>query len=155
MFDFSLKYEPYPTIRQFLTGTIPVLSTKLIENGVNLILEAGMSNLREKSLKQTDYLINLWNEELKDLGFTMNSPLERKRRGSHISLAHEEGWRIDQALINDMKVIPDFRSPNLLRLGIAPLYTSYLDTYKAVQRIKKVVETGIYKNYSKEKLKVT
>jgi kynureninase len=155
MFDFSLEYDPDPTIRQFLTGTIPVLSTLLIENGVNLILEAGIDNLRQKSIKQTDYLINLWNDELKKIGFSMNSPIETSRRGSHISLGHEEGWRIDQALINDMKVIPDFRTPNLLRLGIAPLYTSYVDIYKAIQRIKEVVEQGIYKKYSKEKLKVT
>ena len=155
MFDFSLEYDPDPTIRQFLTGTIPGLSTLLIENGVNLILEAGIDNLRQKSIKQTDYLINLWNDELKKIGFSMNSPIETSRRGSHISLGHEEGWRIDQALINDMKVIPDFRTPNLLRLGIAPLYTSYVDIYKAIQRIKEVVEQGIYKKYSKEKLKVT
>ncbi len=148
MFDFALKYKPDPGIRQFLTGSVPVMSTSLIEPGVDMIIEAGIQSLRKKSVGQSEFLLELWEKELKDIGFSLESPRETFRRGSHVSLGHEEGWRIDQSLIHDMNVIPDFRSPNLLRLGITPLYTSYMDIFEAVRKIKLIVTNKIYLNYS-------
>ena len=155
MFNFGLDYERAAGLPHFLTGTPPVLSTLAIEPGVDLLLAAGIERVRTKSVQQTDYLIALWEQELAPLGFTLNSPRDSRCRGSHISLGHPEAWRIDQALIHERKVLPDFRKPDNLRLGVTPLYTSFEDIYQAVLRMKQVVTEGLYLNYSQENRKVT
>ncbi|MCA9920435.1 MAG: aminotransferase class V-fold PLP-dependent enzyme, partial [Anaerolineales bacterium] len=148
LFDFALDYERDAGLRHFLTGTPPVLSTALIEPGVDLLLEAGMENLRAKSLQQTSYLLDLWRDWLAPLGFRLNSPKVAAERGSHISLGHDDGWRISQALINEMRVIPDFRKPDNIRLGIAPIYTTFTDIHEAMARLRRVVDEKLYERYS-------
>ena len=155
LFNFELEYRPTQGIRHFLSGTYPVVSLSLIESGVDLLLEAGLDNLRAKSKRQSAYLINLWEECLKSLGFTLNTPREADERGSHISLGHVEGLRIDQALIHEMNVLPDFRPPNTIRLGIAPIYTSYRDIYTTVMRLQQVVTGRLYEKYSAQAPTVT
>ncbi len=106
-----------------------------------------MDRLREKSILQTTYLIALWRELLAPLGFSMNSPPDPAWRGSHVSLGHPDGWRIDQALIKEMNVLPDFREPDNIRLGITPLYTSFAEIHEAVMRLRKVVTERLYEKY--------
>lgn len=154
-FAFSLDYQPAAGLRRFLTGTPPILSLALIEPGVEMVLEAGIERLRARSEQQTAYLLALWEEELAPLGFTLHSPRETVYRGSHVSLGHVEGLRIDQALIQNMHVLPDFRAPDNLRLGLAPLYTSYQDIYHTVERLKRVVNEKLYQNYSNQPPSVT
>ncbi len=146
-FAFGLDYEPASGIRRFLTGTPSILSIAPIEIGVDLLLEAGMDRLRAKSVRQTEYLIELWREWLAPLGFTMNSPADPAWRGSHVSLGHPDAWRIDQALIEEMNVLPDFRKPDNIRLGITPLYTTFAEIHEAVRRMKRVVEEKLYERY--------
>ena len=105
--------------------------------------------------RQSEYLINLWEEFLKPLGFTLNTPREADRRGSHVSLGHAEGLRIDQALIHEMNVLPDFRPPDTIRLGIAPIYTSFRDIHTAVMRLQKVVIDRLYEKYPRQAPVVT
>lgn len=155
LFDFDLSYAPAAGIKRFLTGTPPILSTAAIEAGVDLLREAGMASLRAKSVAQTAYLIQLWEAVLKPLGFTLNSPTEPAQRGSHISLGHPDAWRIDQAMIHDVGVLPDFRAPDNIRLGIAPIYTSFAEIHEAVMRIKRVMDERLYERYSLEKAAVT
>jgi kynureninase len=124
------------------------LSIALIEPGVDLLLEAGMAALRAKSVRQTSYLIDLWHTWLVPLGFRLNSPADTAVRGSHVSLSHDDGWRISQALINEMRVIPDFRKPDSIRLGIAPIYTRYADIHKAISRLRQVMDEKLYERYS-------
>jgi kynureninase len=155
MFGFDLDYQRFDTLRSFLTGTPPVLSLSLIEPGVDMLLEAGMDKVRAKSVQQTEYLIGLWDALLKDLGFSLNTPRDPNKRGSHVSIGHEEGLRIDLALIHDMNVIPDFRAPDNIRLGIAPLYTSFSDILETVTRLKKIVTEDLFKKYSHETPTVT
>ncbi|HRQ41906.1 MAG TPA: kynureninase [Chloroflexota bacterium] len=155
MFDFALTYQRDPGLRHFLTGTPPVLSIAAIEPGIDLLLAAGMERLRAKSVQQTEYLIYLYEQWLRPLGFRLNSPRQAHWRGSHISLGHDEGWRIDQALIHDMQVIPDFRHPDNIRLGIAPLYTTYQDIYEAMRRLRLVVTERLYEKYEAAATAVT
>ncbi len=155
LFNFDVEYRPALGLRHFLTGTPPIVSLSLIEPGIDLLLEAGLDNLRAKSLRQSEYLINLWEALLQQLGFTLNTPREADRRGSHVSLGHTESLRIDQALIHEMNVLPDFRPPDTIRLGIAPLYTSYRDIYTAVTRLQKIVIERLYEKYPKEAPLVT
>lgn len=155
MFDFALAYQRDAGLRHFLTGTPPILSTALIEPGVDLLLEAGMTALRTKSVQLTSYLIDLWRIWLEPLGFRLNSPEDAAWRGSHVSLGHDDGWRISQALIHEMKVIPDFRKPDNIRLGIAPIYTSFGEVHEAMRRLRLVMTEGLYKRYTLEENMVT
>lgn len=147
LFAFELRYQPGAGLRRFLSGTPPVLSTAAIEPGVDLLLEAGMDRLRAKSLAQTEYLIELWSEMLAPLGYSLNSPRAAAMRGSHVSLGHAEGLRIDQALIHEMGVLPDFRQPDNIRLGIAPIYTRFGDIYAAATALQRIVQERLYERY--------
>ncbi|HEY5001601.1 MAG TPA: kynureninase [Ktedonobacteraceae bacterium] len=150
LFRLELAYQAAAGLRGFLTGTPPVLSLALIEPGVDLLLEAGLANLRAKSERQSEYLIALWETVLAPLGFTLNSPRDVQQRGSHISLGHAEGLRIDLTLLNDMGVLPDFRAPDNIRLGIAPLYTSFRDIHNTVMRLQQIVTEKLYEKYPNE-----
>jgi kynureninase len=128
---------------------------------LEILQEAGIERLRAKSVEQTEYLIYLAQEELVPLGYQIGSPLDPTQRGSHVSLQHPEAYRICRALIDpqpedtNLRVVPDFRSPDNIRLGIAPLYTSFSDIHRAVERLKTILEDKIYLTYSKEQLAVT
>ncbi|GIK72535.1 MAG: kynureninase [Chloroflexota bacterium] len=154
-FDFTLEYAAELGLRHFLTGTPAVLSLALIEPGVDLLLEASMNALRAKSIRQSEYLIALWEEMLAPLGYMLKSPRQAEQRGSHISLGHAEGWRINQALIRDLNVLPDFRAPDNIRLGIAPIYTTFTDVYTAAEQMRRAVEERIYARYSDQRAAVT
>jgi kynureninase len=147
LFDFDLRYQAAPGMRHFLTGTPQVVSLALIEPGLDVLLAAGMDRVRAKSVRQSEYLIQLWEALLAPLGFSLNSPRDPRWRGSHVSLGHPQGLYIDLALINDMNVLPDFRTPDNIRLGIAPLYTSFSDIHTAVMRMRRIVAEGLFEKY--------
>jgi len=154
-FDFQIDYEPEQDIGRFLAGTPPILSMLAMESALDLTLEAGVERIRHKSLGLTSYLVYLVDDVLAPLGFTLGSPREPALRGSHVSVRHPEAYRINRALIEEMQVLPDFREPDHIRLGLAPLYTSFADVWEAVDRMRRVVEGGIYLRYPKERLAVT
>lgn len=154
-FDMTLDYQPGPGLQRFLVGTPMMLSLAAVEPSVDLLLEAGMDRLRAKSVRQTEYLIALWEALLQPLGVKLNSPRDPSRRGSHVSLGHAEGLRIDRALIEEMNVIPDFRYPDNIRLGIAPLYTTFAEIHEAVMRLQKVIVERLYEKYPTERPDVT
>jgi kynureninase len=126
-----------------------------LEPALDLTINAGIEELWAKSTALTNFFIDLFDQYLEPLGFILGSPREAEQRGSHVSLRHAEGYRICRALTEEMKVIPDFRQPDNIRLGFAPLYTSYQDVWEAVQRIRQVVEEQRYLHYSTERLAVT
>lgn len=155
LFAFEPDYKPAEGLRRFLTGTPPVLSMAAIEPGVDLLLEAGMEQLRAKSVAQTDLMVRLWEEQLEPLGYTLKSPRDAAMRGSHIALGHEEGWRINLALRRDMGVLPDFRRPDNIRLGIAPLYNQYSEIADAVEAMRRIVDERLFAAYPSEIAAVT
>ncbi len=158
-FAFDLDYTPAADISRYRVGTPPMLSMKAVEPAIDILLEAGMDRLRAKSLRQTEYLIFLADRWLVPLGFTIGTPRQASLRGSHVSIRHPEGYRINRALIEaeppDVKVIPDFREPDNIRLGIAPLYNTFAEIHRAVDRLRVIVEEEIYQKYSVERLAVT
>jgi kynureninase len=154
-FDFGLDYAPAPGIAHFLAGTPPMLSLLAIEASLDPILAAGMNAIRQKSVRMTEYFIRLSDEILSPLGFTLGSPRKAERRGSHVSLRHTEGYRINRALIEEMNVIPDFREPDNIRFGFAPLYTSFEEIWETVERLQQVMVEKRFEKYPKEKLTVT
>jgi len=138
-FSFKLDYTPATGIQRFLCGTPPVLSVLAMEQGVDLLLEVGMPRLRAKSIALTSYLVDLFDALLAPMGFLLGSPREVEQRGSHISIRHPDGYRINRALIEEMNIIPDFREPDNIRLGLAPIYTSFEDVWETVNRLQCVV----------------
>jgi kynureninase len=154
-FEFDLNYQPAPGVHRFLVGTAPMLSTLAMEEALTPLLEAGMEALRAKSILMTDYASYLTDTLLAPLGFSLGSPRDSAKRGSHISIRHLDGYRINRAMIEDMNVIPDFRAPDNIRLGFAPLYTSFTDIWEGFDRIRRVVEEKRFEKYPKQKLLVT
>ena len=154
-FDFDLDFRPTDGIRKFHSGTMPVISLATIDAGLSDVSEAGMDRLRAKSISLTEFFISQWKEHLEKLGFALRSPRESARRGSHVSLSHPDSWPIDRALIEVAKVIPDFRAPDNMRFGLAPLYTTHLDVHTAVQRLRLIVEGGVHTGYDRTRQTVT
>lgn len=158
-FAFELDYAPAKDMRRFWASTPPVLSMKAIEPAVDILLEAGIGRLRAKSVRQTEYLIFLAEQWLEPLGFTIGTPRQAEKRGSHVSLRHPEAYRINRALIEAeppaIKVVPDFREPDNIRLGVAPLYTTFSEIHQAIARLHEIVAGRIYEKYSAKRSIVT
>jgi kynureninase len=158
-FDFALEYRPGEGVSRFLAGTPPILSMKVIEPTLDMLNEAGMQAIRRKSVLQSEYLMKLAKELLWPLGFEPGSPLDPEKRGSHVSLRHPEAYRICKALIDpevgNAVVIPDFREPDNIRLGITPLYTTYTEIFTAVREIRNIVENELFSKYSPAREQVT
>jgi kynureninase len=154
-FAFDLDYSPAPGVTRFLTGSQSILSLLAMEAALDPLLEAGMDAVRAKSLLLTGYLIELTDSRLVPHGFRIGSPRAAGRRGSHVSLRHPEGYRINRALIEAMNVLPDFRAPDNLRLGLAPLYTSFAEIWEGVDRIRRVVAEKQYLQFPSDRQTVT
>jgi len=158
-FDFELNYRPGEGIRRFLAGTPPILSLKAIEPTLDMMNGIGMDRIRKKSVSQSEFLIRLAEEFLYPLGFQPGSPVDPGKRGSHVSLRHPEAYRICKALIDpelrETVVIPDFRDPDNIRLGITPLYTTYTELFLAVREIGDIVVDKLFLKYSSEREQVT
>jgi kynureninase len=151
-FDFKLNYRKSEGIRKFLTGTPPVISVSGLEPALDMILEAGIGAIRQKSVAQSQYLLALAGEWLFSEGFRLGSPELIEKRGSHITLKHAEGYRICKALadpgVGGRAVIPDFREPNNIRLGITPLYTTFEEIYTAMEQLKGIMAEKTYAKYT-------
>lgn len=158
-FEFGLDYRPGKGISRFLTGTPPIISMVPVERTLQMLAEAGMDQVRRKSMDQLAFLETLAEVTLYGLGFSMGSPSDRDRRGSHLSLRHPEAFRISQALADPetgtYQVIPDFREPDNIRLGISPLYTTYEEIFLAVQEMQMIVQKELHLNFREERGAVT
>ncbi len=140
-FTMGPAYEPAPDIRRFLAGTPDIVGTAAVQEGARLLSEAGIGRLREKGMRLTDYLISLAGEWLIPLGFSLASPRDAARRGSHICLHHPDAARIYRAAVK-AGVIGDYREPSRLRLGPAPISTSYTEVWDALDTIRRITADG-------------
>ena len=146
-FSFDLEFQPGKGIRRFHTGTMPILSLAAVEAGIRGVLDAGIDQVRAKSIALTEFLIDQWDVHLANHGFGLASPTEPGDRGSHVSLSHEQAWPVTRAMIERAQVLPDFRVPDNIRLGLSPLYTTFTEVHTAIQRIKRIVESGTHTAY--------
>lgn len=119
-----------------------MLDLAAVEEGVRLTAEAGIGRLREKSTALCELIVALHDAWLEPLGFRLGSPRDPVRRGSHVALRHPEAWPICRALIERAAVVPDFRGPDCIRLGVAPLYTRFVDVWDALDRLRRLVQAG-------------
>lgn len=154
MFGFGLEYQPAPGMARFATGTMPILSLVGAGVGIDLTAEAGIDRIRAKGVALTSFIVDLFDELPARYGFTLGSPRASDQRGSHVSLRHPDGYRIAQALIA-RNVIPDFRAPDVIRLGAAPLYTRFVDVWDAFERLAHIMETAAHEGFTDERDGVT
>jgi kynureninase len=145
-FDFAPTYRPGQGIAQFVCGTPPIISLAALECGVDTLLAAealgGIRALREKSLALTELFMVLVDARCRDAGLSLRTPRDPRLRGSQLSYSRADGaGAIMQALIA-REVIGDFRAPDILRFGFAPLYTRYADVWDAVEHLRQVLESG-------------
>lgn len=156
MFNMDRRFDPAKDASAWQIGTTFMLSTAPIEGALRIMREAGIERIREKSLKMTSYLMFLIDEMLteKPYSYSIVTPREAERRGGHVGVAHEEAYRISEAL-KARGVIPDFRPPNIIRLAPVPLYVSYHEVWRVVQHLKKIIDDREYGRYPKQRGIVT
>jgi kynureninase len=140
-FAMGPGYVPAPGIRRFISGTPPILGMAPIQDMVNLIEKAGMPAVRAKSVALTEYAIRVTDEILAPLGVTLASPRDPAVRGGHVTLDHPlmkeavaELWR--------RGIIPDFRPPQGLRVGLSPLSTSFTELATALAHLRQILAAG-------------
>jgi kynureninase len=146
MFDMRPTYTPAQSAGAYQIGTVNVLSAAPVYGAVEVLREAGIDRVREKSVALTEYLIRLADDRLAEVGYEVGTPRSPARRGGHVALEHPAGARISEAL-RDRGVVVDFRPPNVVRVAPAPLYTSFEDVFETVAHCRAVVADGVYERY--------
>ncbi len=139
-FAFVHDYAPHTGIDRMLVGTAPQLSLIALEEALSAFDGVDLAQLRAKGSALGDLFITLVDQQLQGHGFGIASPRDASRRGSQVSLTHEHGYPIMQALIA-RGVIGDFRAPDILRFGFAGLYVRYVDIWDAVAALQDVMST--------------
>ena len=133
-FEMGQGFRPRPRIAGWLTGTPGILGLAAAEEGIRLSAEAGIANIRAKGIALTEYAIALHDARLAPLGFELGSPREAVRRGAHVSIRRADARELTRRMIA-AGIIPDFRAPDSIRLGLSPLTTSFDEVHRAIDRI--------------------
>ncbi|MBT2696769.1 kynureninase [Bacillus sp. ISL-40] len=149
-FDMEHSLTPADSAGAYQIGTPHVLSLAPLLGALEIFAEAGIEKIRAKSLKINQFLMDLLEQELSDMGLKIGNPVEDVRRGGHVSLEHKEAARICKAL-KENGVIPDFRAPNIIRLAPVALYTSYKEVWEVVQILKKIMTDKQYEKFKNER----
>lgn len=141
-FAMGPRFNRRPGIEGWLVGTPPILSLAGVEAGATLIAEAGIEAIRAKSMALTAYAVALVDRELAPLGCRLGTPRDPARRGGHVAILHPEARRLVAALVAG-GVVPDFREPDIIRLGLSPLTTTFTDVRIGVERLAGLLRNGL------------
>jgi len=133
-FAMAAEYRPATGIRKFISGTPPVLAMQPLKDMLELITEAGLAAVRRKSVALTEHAIALADEVLAPLGAVLASPRDADQRGSHVTVDHPRFAEVTAALWKS-GVIPDFRPPDGIRIGLSPLSTSFAELERGIEAI--------------------
>jgi kynureninase len=148
-------FERDESIRGFQIASPSLMGLRCIKTSFEMIEEAGITEIEKKAAQGTSMMIELYEQWLAPLGFTLNTPRNHNQRGGHISLVHPEAEKIAIALRKFANVIPDYRVPNSIRVAISPLATSYVEVYDGFQRIRDLVSTRQYEKVTTGGSRVT
>ena len=148
-FEMDHRMDPAEDAGAFQIGTPHVLSLAPVIGSLEMFEEIGMAKVREKSLALTDYMLELIKQELAEFGFTIGNPIDNTR-GGHLLLEHVEAARICKALKED-GIIPDFRTPNGIRLAPVALYNSFEDVWHTVQKLKVIMDEKRYEKFENKR----
>jgi kynureninase len=141
-FEMGERFEPVDGVGRFGAGSPDMLGLVAVSAGASMLLEAGMDKLWGKSRAMGEMLLELVAERLEPFGVDLGSPADADRRGAHVSVRHPRAWPMCNELVARRLVVPDFRVPDTVRLGPAPIYTRYVDVFDAVERIRDVLAGG-------------
>ncbi len=142
-FDMGPTFDRVAGIRGWLVGTPGVVGLTSAQAGIEVVAEAGIDAIRAKGIALTEYAIALHDAWLAPLGCSIGSPREASRRGAHVSIRHPEAKRLTRSLI-ERGVIPDFRAPDSVRIGLSPLTTSFDDVHRGMRALAELLRpTGI------------
>ncbi|MFE4371732.1 kynureninase [Streptomyces sp. NPDC056835] len=153
-FAMGERYEPVDGLDRFLVGTPPLLSLAAAEPALDVLEQAPVTLLREKSLRLGELAARLAEAWLTPYGFRPASPPDPVRRGSHLALAHPDAERVCRAL-RARGVICDFRPPDRLRIGMAPLYTRFTDVWDGLDRLRRLMGSRGHEQLSTARPRVT
>jgi kynureninase len=137
-FEMGPAFERRPGIGGWLVGTPSILALTSAQAGIELVAEAGIEAIRAKGIALTEYAIALADEWLAPLGCSIGSPRDPARRGAHVAIRHPDARRLTSALI-ERGVIPDFRAPDTIRLGLSPLSTSFADVHRGLTVLRELL----------------
>ena len=137
-FEMAPGYEVSDGMRGFLSGTPPILGLVAVDEGVRLIAEAGIDAIRAKGVALTEFAVALADEVLAPLGVAVASPRDPARRGAHVALAHPDARELCARLV-EVGVVPDFRRPDVIRFGLSPLTTRFVDVWDGVEALRRFV----------------
>jgi kynureninase len=146
-FAFAPDYRPAQGIGRGMVGTPPILNLAALEVGIDQMLRVPMDALHTKSQQLIDHFITLVEQECAESELRLLTPRDAARRGSQVAFAHPDGYAIMQALIA-RGVIGDFRTPDVMRFGLAPLYVRHVDVWDAVTVLREVMRTNAWRDPS-------
>jgi kynureninase len=140
-FEMEQGYLPAAGVRSMMSGTPSIPGILAVRAGTALIAEAGIEAIRDKSVALTEFAIDMYDAVLAPLGFDLGSPRESQRRGGHVTIRRGDARELTQAIIA-RGVIPDFRTPDGIRLGLSPLPATFTEVWDAVEIIRQVAAAG-------------
>jgi kynureninase len=144
-FEMGDKFTKAEGITGFMLGSPNIIGLVCVQSAFEMIAEAGIEEIEAKAQAGTEFMLELYEHWLKPLGFGVATPLAKQNRGGHISLTHVDAEQIAVAMREQVKVIPDFRAPNVIRVAVSPLANSYVEIYDGFARIRELVSSGGYK----------
>jgi kynureninase len=154
-FAMGPDFEKAEGIRGFQIASPSLIGLRCIKSAFSMIEEAGIGAISEKAAIGTEMMIQLYDAWLADLGFSLLTSRNPQERGGHISLGHPDAARICVALREFADVIPDYRTPNSIRLAISPLPTSYVEVWDGFARIRDLVASRQYEKIESTDSRVT
>ena len=144
-FEMGAVFERSQTIRGFQIASPSLMGIRCVQTAFAMIKEAGIDAIAHKAAVGTQMMIELYDAWLAPLGIELNTSRNAKERGGHISLVHPDAAQICVAMRTISNVIPDYRTPNSIRLAISPLPTSYVEIWDGLARMRDLVASGRYK----------
>lgn len=154
-FEMGPVFERSQTIRGFQIASPSLMGIRCVQSAFSMIKEAGIDVIAHKAAVGTQMMIELYDEWLAPLGIELNTSRDPKERGGHISLVHPDAAQICVAMRTISNVIPDYRTPNSIRLAISPLPTSYVEVWDGFARMRDLVASGRYKEAQEGGSRVT
>jgi kynureninase len=154
-FEMGPVFERAQNIRGFQIASPSLIGIRCVQTAFSMIKEAGIDAIAYKAAVGTQMMIDLYDAWLAPLGFVLNTSRDAKERGGHISLVHPDAAQICVAMREISNVIPDYRTPNSIRLAISPLPTSFVEVWDGFARTRDLVASGQYKTIKEGGSRVT
>ncbi|MEN9956489.1 MAG: hypothetical protein RIR46_97 [Actinomycetota bacterium] len=154
-FEMGPFFEPSNQMRRFQIASPSIIGIRGVQASFEMIEQASIRAISHKAAVGTDMMVALFDAWLAPLGFTLLTPRESSKRGGHITVGHPDAKAIAAGMRKLANVIPDYRTPNSIRLAIAPLPTSFVEVFDGMARMRDLVASGDYLNIEDNGSRVT